>query len=153
MRKKDKEITDPAILESIIQRAAVCHLGLCADNNPYIVPLNFGYEDGKLFFHTGREGLKIDLLRRNNRVCFEMTVDVELVRAQAPCKWSMKYCSVVGFGKARFVEAPAAKQQALDVIMAHYGGAAGDYPRELVEKVAIIQVDISAMTGKRSGWQ
>jgi nitroimidazol reductase NimA-like FMN-containing flavoprotein (pyridoxamine 5'-phosphate oxidase superfamily) len=68
MRKKDQEITDPVILDSIIQRATVCHLGLCVDNSPYVVPLNFGYQDGKLFFHTGLEGLKMDLLRRNNRL-------------------------------------------------------------------------------------
>jgi uncharacterized protein len=151
MRKKDKEITDPEVLESIIQRATVCHLGLCADNSPYIVPLNFGYQDRKLYFHTGREGLKMDLLRRNNRVCFEMTVDMELVRAETPCKWSMKYYSVIGFGNAHFVEEPAAKRVALDLIMAHYSGEPGDYPEELVEKVAIIRVDINAMTGRQSG--
>lgn len=55
MRKQEKEITDSAVLDAIIQRATVCHLGLCADNNPYVVPLIFGYQDGTRFFHTGRQ--------------------------------------------------------------------------------------------------
>jgi nitroimidazol reductase NimA-like FMN-containing flavoprotein (pyridoxamine 5'-phosphate oxidase superfamily) len=151
MRKKDKEITDPVILDSIIQRATVCHLGLCVDNFPYVVPLNFGYQNGKLFFHTGREGLKMDLLHRNNRVCFEMTVDVDVVQAETPCKWNMKYYSVIGFGAAHFVKEPVAKRQALDLIMTHYGGEPDDYPEELVAKVVIIQVDIDLLTGRQSG--
>ncbi len=153
MRKKEKEIADLEVLEAIMQRALVCHLGLCADNNPYVVPLNFAYRDGKLFFHTGREGLKMDLLRRNSRVCFEMTTDVEVLRKEAPCKWNMKYYCVIGFGNARVVEALEAKRQALDLIMTHYGGDPGDYPAELLEKVTIIEVIIDQLTGKKSGWQ
>ena len=153
MRKKEKEITDPEVLESIIQRAMVCHLSLCADNNPYVVPLNFGYKNGKLYFHTGREGLKMDLLRRNPRVCFALTVDVEVLPGRTPCKWNMKYYSVIGFGTARFEAEPMAKRQALDLIMTHYGGEKGDYPAELLEKVIILEVAIDQLTGRQSGWQ
>jgi uncharacterized protein len=153
MRKKEKEITDPELLEAIMQRALVCHVGLCADNNPYVVPLSFGYRDGRLFFHTGRQGLKMDLLRRNPRICFEMTVDVEVLPGETPCKWNMKYYSIIGFGTARFEEAPLAKRQALDLIMAHYGGEPADYPAELLEKIIIIEVAIEELTGRQSGWQ
>ncbi len=153
MRKIEKEITNQALLESIMQRARVCHLGLCADNIPYVVPLNFGYQDGKLFFHTGREGLKMDLLRRNPRVCFEMTVDVEVLPGETPCKWNMKYYSVIGFGTARVEEAATAKRAALDLIMDHYGGDREDYPAALLEKVIIIEVAIDLLTGRQSGWQ
>jgi nitroimidazol reductase NimA-like FMN-containing flavoprotein (pyridoxamine 5'-phosphate oxidase superfamily) len=62
----------------------------------------------------------------------------------------MKYHSVIGFGTARFVEGIAAKRQALDLITAHYSGDPQDYAAELVEKVAIIQVDVDQVTGKRS---
>jgi nitroimidazol reductase NimA-like FMN-containing flavoprotein (pyridoxamine 5'-phosphate oxidase superfamily) len=64
----------------------------------------------------------------------------------------MKYYSVIGFGTARFEEAPIAKRQALDLIMAHYGGESGDYPVELLEKVIIIEVGIDQLTGRQSGW-
>jgi uncharacterized protein len=116
------------------------------------MPLSFACKDGKLFFHTGRRGLKMDLLRRNPRVCFEMTVDVEVLPGETACKWNMKYYSVIGFGTARIEEEPAAKRAALDLIMAHYGGNPGDYPPAVLEKVVILEVVIDLLTGRQSGW-
>lgn len=150
MRKEKNEIKDRAAIEAVIQEADICRLGFSVGDRPYIAPLNFGFDGQSLYFHTGREGKKIDMLRQNNRVCFELDLDCQVVRAERPCKWTMAYRSVVGYGVASLLTAPEEKRRALDIIMAHYSGPMGGYPEDLVERVAIIRVDIESMTGRRS---
>lgn len=150
MRKKDKEIVDAAAVEDVLSRAAVCRLGLCDDNVPYVVPLCFGYEDGALYFHCGREGKKLDIIRKNENVCFEVEADCAIVKADKACDWSMKFKSVIGFGKAVFVEDVELKRKALDVIMRQYSNGTFDYPQETVAKTTVIKVEIKTMTGKQS---
>jgi nitroimidazol reductase NimA-like FMN-containing flavoprotein (pyridoxamine 5'-phosphate oxidase superfamily) len=153
MRKKEKEIKGKHAIESIIKRASICRIGLCGNDVPYVVPLNFGYRDNCLYFHSGKEGEKIDMMRKNNTVCFEVDVDTELMQAEDPCKWSMKYSSVIGFGRAFLLEDPEEKRQALNIIMEHYSGRSSrEYPEKALGSVAIIKVEIESMTGKKSGW-
>ena len=151
MRKKEKEIQDRAEIEAVIQKAEICRLGLSVDNRPYIVPLNFGFEGSCLYFHTAREGKKIDMIRQNNCVCFEMDVDCSPVRAENPCDWTMKYRSVIGYGTASLLTDAEEKRRALDVIMEHYSGPLGEYPENRVDRLAIIKVEIESMASKRSG--
>ena len=62
----------------------------------------------------------------------------------------MKYQSVIGFGKASFIDDPKSKEQALNIIMAHYGGDPSEYPQTNLERTLIIRVDIERMTGRQS---
>lgn len=154
MRRNDKEIRDEDTIKSIIKRATVCRLGLSENNVPYIVPLNFGYKDNFLYFHSAREGKKIDMIRSNNDVCFEIDSDNEIVEGEKACGWSMKYYSIIGFGKAFLVEDFEEKRKALDVIMGHYSGESSfEYPEEAVNNTSIIKVKIERMTGKKSGYK
>ncbi len=143
-----KEIKDQRAIESIIRRASVCRLAMCDGGVPYIVPLGFGYEDMKMFFHSGNMGKKLDILRKNNRVCFEIDIDVEPLRHEEPCNWGMKYKSVVGFGRAYFVHSPEEKKRALDTIMRQYTDGSFTYPEEKVASALVIKVEIDSMTGK-----
>jgi len=153
MRRKDKEIKDENTIESIIKRATVCRIGLSENNVPYIVPLIFGYKDNCLYFHSAREGKKIDMIGSNNGVCFEIDIDNEIVKGEEACGWSMKYYSVIGFGKAFLVEGFEEKREALDIIMEHYSGKLPfEYSEEAVNNAAIIKVKIERMTGKKSGY-
>jgi hypothetical protein len=150
MRKIEKEITDRAEIDAIIRDAVVCRLAMSAGDRPYIVPLCFGYRDDTLFFHTGRTGMKVDILSRNPRVCFELESEYEVITGKTACKWSMRYKSVVGTGTASFVESPADKRRALDIIMQHYAHGRFEYPDAIVEKTAVIAVAIAELTGKAS---
>ncbi len=152
MRRKEKEILDREEIESIIKKADVCRLGLSDNNIPYIVPLNFGYRDSCLYFHTPKVGKKIDMIKNNNRVCFELDIDHEVVRADNPCDWNMNYQSVIGYGRAFLVEDIDEKRLALDVIIEHYSGQTGEYAEKLVDRLAVIKVEIESMTGKKSGY-
>ncbi len=152
MRRSDKEIKDRRELESIIKSAGVCHLGLSDNDTPYVVPVNFGYRDNQLYFHSATQGKKIDILKRNNRVCFELDTGHELVKSEIPCTWGMKYRSVIGFGRAFFVEEPGEKKRVLNAIMEHYAGNSYDFSRDQLEKVVVIRIEIDSMTGKSSGY-
>lgn len=152
MRRKDKQINDLKEIESIINAATVCRIALSMDDIPYIVPVNYGYRDNCLYFHSASEGRKIDILKKNDRVCFEMEADVELVESDSPCKWSTKYRSVIGQGKALFIQNAEEKKQALDIILAHYGAGGFDYPEKNIGSLAIVKVEIESMTGKKSGY-
>lgn len=152
MRRKEQEIPSGTDLESILRRATVCRLGLAVGDEPYVVPVSFGYQDGCLYVHSSPEGKKVEMLRQNPRVCFEVDVDEELVRKSAPCSWSVRYRSVIGWGRAAFLTNMEEKQRALDVIMAHYGGATpGNYTAKALREVAVIRIEVEEMTGKRSG--
>jgi len=152
MRKKEYEITDLAEIEAILLKADICRLAMTDGAVPYIVPLNFGYRDRALYFHTGLAGKKIDILKKNNAVCFEVDVDAELIRSDIACGFGMKYRSVVGTGKAEFVADPDKKRKALDIIMGHYSRqATWEYRENSFERTCIIKVTIDAMTGRKAG--
>lgn len=152
MRRKDKEITDTEVIDDIICQSTVCRLALSETNQPYIVPVCFGYRNRTLYVHSAREGKKIDILRKNNNVCVEFDVDHEIVKANQACKWGIKYRSVTCYGTASFVDDDREKREALDVIMAHYSTGSFEYnDRNLADSI-VIKIEIESMTGKQSGY-
>lgn len=150
MRRHEREIREETEIHEILEKSLVCRLGLYDGRYPYVVPLNYGYRDGRLYFHSAREGRKIDILKNNDRVCIEVDIDSRIVRGDAPCRWAAKYRSVIGFGRARIVDDEAEKKAALDVIMAHYGGQGGEYDEKSLQRTCVIEVVIENMTGKQS---
>ncbi len=99
MRRSDREINDVAILEEIITGSSVCRMGLCDEGRPYVVPMNFGYRDGKIYMHSALEGRKLDIIRKNPDVCLVFETDLEMVHAAEACSFSMKYRSVIARGR------------------------------------------------------
>ncbi len=152
MRRKEQEITDIAAIEDIIRKAQVCRLGLTENGRPYIVPLCFGYKDNTLYFHSAREGKKLDIIRKNNKVCFEIDTDHELVIGKKACDCSMKYRSVIGFGRAELIEETELKRRAFDIIMQKYSDDSFEYPEESIQNTVIIKVKIESTTGKKLGF-
>jgi uncharacterized protein len=150
MRRTDREIEDRAEMEKIISAAQVCLVALCDGAMPYIVPVNFGYRDGCVYFHCAREGYKLDIIARNNNVCVEFDTDLDMRVDDAACEWSFKYKSVIGFGKAYVVDDREEKKRALDIIMAHYSDKTFTYRDNRVDGIYIVRIEIERMTGKQS---
>lgn len=149
MRRNEKQITDKKQMEQILAQAQVCRLAMVDQGHAYVVPLNFGYRDGSLYFHSAPEGRKIDALKADPRVCFEVDELIKLNKAASACGWGASFKSVIGTGTARILETPAEKKAGLDIIMAHYSGRSFDYPDEKLAKTAVIQVIVHEMTGKQ----
>lgn len=155
MRRKDKQVTGAAIRE-IIDRCKVARLAMIDGDRPYLVPMNFGYfmQNGvlTLFFHCAHEGRKIDILRANNKVFFEMDCDHELVDAPAACRYSFAYASVMGEGTVQFVESEAEKFAAFEMIMLHQTGRAGfSFEASELQAVTVLKLVSTDYTAKQSG--
>lgn len=153
MRKRDKEISDPAIMEDVINRTQVCRIAMCDGDAPYVVPMNFGYRKGQVYLHSAQEGRKLDILRKNNRVCFEVDVDHELLAADHSCRYDMRFRSVIAFGRAYLVEEEEEKRRGLDIIMEHYGEGGPHAYREMdFSLTQVIRIDIEEITCKANGY-
>jgi nitroimidazol reductase NimA-like FMN-containing flavoprotein (pyridoxamine 5'-phosphate oxidase superfamily) len=152
MRRAEREIEDRDTIDGILRQATVCRLGLCDDGMPYVVPLNYGYDGDCLYFHSAREGRKMEVLKANPNVCFEVDVDHELVPTETACDWTARFRSVIGFGKARPVEDLDEKRRALDVLLGHYSDGDYQYTEEALAEVAVIRIEIEEITGKQSGY-
>lgn len=154
MRRKDKEIVEQKVMVSIIEKAIICRVGMCWQDEPYVIPMNFGYRNHYIFLHSASEGRKLDILRNNNKVCIEFDVDVEMLQSQEVCKTSMKYKSILIFGTAVILKDVAEKKRALDIIIHHYDNhnfpPLFHYSEEVMEKVIMIKVKVEKMTGKES---
>ena len=150
MRRKKQEVSNPQELKEIFRDAIVCRLAMLDGNVPYVVPLNFGYRDNVLYFHSAGEGKKLELLRQNPDVCFEVESGVEIVQGREACSWGVAFRSIIGYGRAEFVTDADGKRQALDVIMAHYSDGKFEYSDANITRTTVIRVEISSMTGKRS---
>ena len=150
MRRKEKEITDIKTIEDIILKSNVCRLAMVDGDKPYMVPMNFGYQDGYLFFHSAKQGKKIDVIKENPNVCFEFDHIIRFKKAKMACDWGLEYKSVIGSGRAVLLDNLEEKIKGLDIIMGQYSDRAFEYPDEMLDKTLVIKVQIDSMTGKQS---
>ena len=152
MRRTDKEITNRREIDTILSKAIVCRIGFINRDIPYIVPLYFGYKNNCLYFHSAPIGKKIELITKNNVVCFEIDTDHEIIDTKVPCNWSSKYTSVIGYRKASFITDLAQKKDALNCIIDHYApGASYTFPEKNLKEVTVIKIEVSHVTGKNQG--
>jgi len=149
MAYKITKITDIDRIEEVIEKAPICRLGLVDGDEPYVIPVCFGYERGALYFHSNLKGHKVEIIKNNNKVCFEMDMDIELEKSEDPCDWVMKGKSVVGSGKATILEDDQEKTYALGLIMRHYGKGDFKYSEAALASVLVARIDISSIAGKQ----
>lgn len=150
LRRDDREITDKATIETILNRAGVGRLGLAVNNLPYVVPLNYVYHNGVIYIHCADEGRKIDMLKANPNVCFEVDEDYGIVRSNRPSPHSTHYASVIIFGQAQVLDDLEQKFDALQALMDKY--APGRHYRAMrlneAKNVTVVKITIEGMTGK-----
>jgi nitroimidazol reductase NimA-like FMN-containing flavoprotein (pyridoxamine 5'-phosphate oxidase superfamily) len=153
MRRTDREITDIREIEEIIRKSDVCRIALAVDNFPYMVTMNFGYSGSgsrEIFFHCAGTGKKLDMISKNNLVCFEFDTDHKLYGGQKGCDWGMKFRSVVGYGNIEVITDHDEKIKAFDVIMDHYApGRKFIFDTDTVTEAKILKLTISEITGKK----
>jgi nitroimidazol reductase NimA-like FMN-containing flavoprotein (pyridoxamine 5'-phosphate oxidase superfamily) len=150
MRRRDREIQDEAMILGILEEATVCRLAFCDGDRSYIVPLNFGIEGRRLYFHCASEGKKLDLMERNPFVAFEVDVGEGLVPGADGCSCSWAFRSVIGQGRLRRVEASDEKRRGLNALLRHYGVGSLPLAEQAVDRVTVLCLEIEAMTGKAS---
>ena len=152
MTKRERQIADEAQILKILDTAKVLHLGLCVNDEPYVVPMNYGFrlENGKLvlYLHSALQGKKLDMIRSNPRVFFELDCDRLPFEGDKPCQYGLVYSSVMGRGTARIVDDVEEKKHAMTTLMKTQTGKDFTFEDRLVSIVAVIRIDVSEYTAK-----
>ena len=152
MTKREFQITDEAKIREILDTAKVLHLGLAVDNEPYVVPMNYGYclEEGRLtlYLHSAVRGKKLDMVQANPRVFFELDCDRMPFEGKVPCQYGLVYSSVMGRGTACIVEDVEEKKQAMSLLMKTQTGKDFSFEDRLVSIVSVIRIDVTEYTAK-----
>jgi len=150
MRRQEKLINESAEIENILKKGEIIRIAMVDDGEPYLVPMSYGFKPGVIYLHCAAEGRKVDTMRANPSVCFEVSVDTRLVKKTDKCGWTYHFRSVVGSGKAVFVEDFAEKLEGLSAVMEQYGSTEHSFPDAAVKKTTVIKIEIDEISGKRS---
>ncbi|MFX0198653.1 MAG: pyridoxamine 5'-phosphate oxidase family protein [Candidatus Hodarchaeota archaeon] len=139
-------------IEEFLKEAPIGRLGTVYEQQPYIVPINFLYHEGKIYFH-GKNGKKITNLKSNNKVCFEIDEFKEILSADTACQFTVRARSVITIGKVKFIEEPMEKQRILEKFMAKYSpGGPKSFNESQIRSVIIGEIQIETMEGKKKYW-
>ena len=156
MRRREREITDPAEIDKILNTSQYLHLGLVDDGMPYVVPLNYGVvkdpADGHyiIYLHGAHEGRKLDIIRKNPNCCFTMECNVAPFEGRMACQYGMVYECAMGFGKVTIVEDPQEKMDALVALMKTQTGKDDfQFDERMVSIVTVMRIDVEELTAKR----
>lgn len=151
MRRKDREILNMDEILGIIKKCDVCRLALFDDEYPYIIPMNFGFEyQGQqivIYLHCANEGKKLDIIKRNNKVSFEMDCSHKLIQDTMPCNCTMEYESVIGHGIIEIMNEN--KEKALTELMKHYSNEETfNFPDKIMQATTALRITVEKITGK-----
>lgn len=151
--RREREVTDMEEIISVLDKAKILHLGLVDGDEPYVVPMNYGYtmEDGKMtvYLHGALQGRKLDVMRVNPKVFFELDCDIVPFEGKTACNYGITYASVMGRGKAVIVEDTEEKIRGLKVLMKTQTGRDFDITEKMAGIVSVIRIDVSDFTAKK----
>ena len=153
MRRKEREIQDRQEIFDVLRRCDTVRIGIMGEKYPYVVPVSFGMEvvDDKavIYFHCARQGMKLDLLAKNNNVCVEGDIFIKIEPTAHGI--TARYESVIGFGTCNFVEDPEEIIHALKLLTERYGYF--NYPLDRcrgLEHLYVGKIVLDEITGKRN---
>jgi nitroimidazol reductase NimA-like FMN-containing flavoprotein (pyridoxamine 5'-phosphate oxidase superfamily) len=131
----------------------IVHVGMIDGDEPYVVPMNYGYvlENDKLtiYLHGARRGRKIDAIKANPKVFYEMCCDITPFEGEVACKYGITYASIMGRGLATLVEDVEEKKKALSILMKTQTGKDFQFEDKLTTVVSIIKIDTLEFTAKK----
>ncbi len=153
MTMREREVTDIDEIIKILDRSLYLHLGLVDGDEPYVVPMNYGYiyENGKLtlYLHSAKRGYKLDVIKKNPKVFFELECDIEPFEGDIACRYGMAYSSVMGKGVAEFVDEIDEKKLSLSVLMKTQTGKDFSFEDKMASIVTVIKINVSEFTAKK----
>jgi len=137
-------------MEHLLREEVVGYLGLAMDGNPYVVPLNYGYVDGKILFHGAFTGKKMAHLKANPQVCFTVARQSGQVRRHGegdPCH--VDNDSVICYGTARVIEDVEERQAVLTTFNRCFRADADELSLDRAKNCAAVEITITEMTGRQ----
>ena len=150
--KREREVTDLQEIIRILDTANILHLGMVDGDEPYVIPMNYGYTmcagELTLYLHGATTGRKLDLIRKNPKVCFSLECDVAPFEGNLTCQYGTVYSSVMGRGIAEIVEDVEQKKEAMTILMKSQTGKDFTFTDKLVSIVSVIRIRVSDYTAK-----
>jgi hypothetical protein len=151
MRKTNLEITDTAVIEEILSGSEICRIAMIDDGKPYLLPFNYGYKDNCIYIHSAVSGKKLDVLQKNNSVCFEVEQFEGIFKHEKACKWTTTYRSVIGYGTVEIMTDFDQKINGLEIIMSQHGDpGVHTFEARQINAMVILKLCITSITGKQS---
>lgn len=137
--------------EKVLDQAEVGYLAMSRDGQPYCLPFNFVYDEGKIYIHTGVQGTKWDYIGDNASVCFTVAAPGEKRTGESPCQYTYEFESVIVLGRASRVDSPEETADSLQKIIDKYRIAPVlPVPAEKMPKLRMIRIDIERITGRQN---
>lgn len=152
---KKFEITSKEEIENIICSVDVCNLAVVDGDKPYVVPMNFGYENGVFFFHSAPVGKKVEALKENPYICVSVYVNEKLYfrNKDVACSYSMIFKSVIVSGKVNFEENIQEKKRIMNIIMKKYTDKDDfDYNNPAIKNVCVFYLNPEKITAFKRGY-
>ena len=150
MAKPIKPIPNNAECERILKGSYTGILVMCHDEEPYAVPINHAYADGKLYFHCGTTGRKLDMIRANPRVSYVVKNyfgDPKHYGEGLRCHGDWE--SVIAYGNARIIDDPDELRETFSIFMDYYSPTYFEPGENAVRTTRIIVIDVESMTARR----
>lgn len=153
LTRREREVTDLNEIRKILDKAMIVRIGLVDDGEAYVVPMNYGYtmEDGKLtlWLHGALKGRKLDVIRKNPKVFFELDCDITPFEGDIACRYGITYASIMGRGTAVITEDSEEKKHGLSVLMKTQTVKDFTFDDKMASIVSVIRIDVSDFTAKR----
>ena len=135
--------------EKILRDGEFGVLALSGDDGySYAVPLNYAFDDGKIYFHSAKTGHKLDAIASSAKVSFCVVAQHEVVAEE----FTSYYASAVAFGRIRITDDTAEKIRALELLADKYSPNVDKNLRDReiarVDAVAVMILEVEHLTGK-----
>jgi nitroimidazol reductase NimA-like FMN-containing flavoprotein (pyridoxamine 5'-phosphate oxidase superfamily) len=89
------------------------------------------------------------MLKKNNKVCFEIETDTKIVKGKNACDWAMEYKSVIGYGSIEIITGGDEMLHGLDFLMKHYAGEVEfSYKSKALQRMLILKLIVESISGK-----
>jgi len=147
-------INDIVEIEKIIRSCRTCFLGLSdSENQPYVIPMNFGYADQTIYLHSGQSGKKWEMMKSNPKACitFCQNDDLAFQDEQVACSWRVKSRSVIAEGTIEFIDDYDEKYATLKIFMKQYSPKEFEFKAPAVKNVGVYKMKIVKLTAKEFG--
>ena len=151
VRRKERAITDRAEIDAILHEGKVMHLAMSLNDRPFLVPLFYAYDGEALYFHSAQQGTKIEILKQNPHVCFEVSLGQGVIPSDKACDFEARHRTVIGMGTAAFLDDEQQRRRALDAIVGRFTEEKFPYPAPMFAHTAIVRIAIESLKGKKHG--
>lgn len=151
---KTFSIEEQERIETVIRSCKVCFVGMAdEEGRPYVLPMNFGYEEGIIYLHSAQEGRSIRTMDKNPQICVTFCSEPVLIRQHpdVACSYRMRAGSVICEGKVEFEEDFDEKVKALNIIMRQYIDKDFTYSVPAVNNVKIWKLPLETVGAKEFG--